>query len=168
MKKNDVFSQTKEERGGYSHAQAIASLMLPFRRGVVFLRRWRGKEVWLWPQYSRQAQRGEGSGSLALHFETTDCLLMEMQQRSSGRVYSWCPPSMPGFTLQFSLFIFLPWKVILLPTQGREETYKLSTVTKSQLSVSSTADSGAFVLDYLHIRRISHIWVSERTGAGLW
>ena len=90
-----------------------------------------------------------------------------MQKRLRGCKRPWrqrvhCPP--PGFTLKLSVFISFLWKSARLL---RERRHKLSPVTKSQLSLNSFIQRSPCPR-IVHLRRIFHIWVSERAGAAVW
>lgn len=87
-------------------------------------------------------------------------MITDIKRRGS---FLHCP--LPGLTWKVSFCTWCFWKATWLPTAKREKTYKLSSVMKK----TAPHYRGALVPARLFpIRRIFHIWGSERTGAVLW
>lgn len=76
----------------------------------------------------------------------------------------YCPRSTHGFTLEFSLFIILPWKTVWLPThRSWDQQIILSDEKPALYQLRSTEEPFT-----QSIRRIFHIWANEGTGAVFW
>ena len=73
---------------------------------------------------------------------------LKVKKYSEKLICSYCPRRTPGFTLKMFIVHFTPSGKQNVCQHMGKETYKLSPVMKSQLSISSAADRGALVPEY--------------------